>query len=208
MSLLVWNCQGLGGPWSIRSLGDLVREHGKPWRFEPGGLQSPQCEEVVRQGWISALALLGRRSLGAQIEHCQTRLSQWSTRVFKKDKQRVQRLEKRLSLVLHSPMTTAQQHEASAIRKELKDMAAFEETSWRQRSKALWLKEGDRNTGFFHRKASHMFQTNRISKLRNSTAAWLTETDDIQQSVVEYFRSVYACNRPRNEDIARGGSWG
>ncbi|KAL0402196.1 UNVERIFIED_CONTAM: hypothetical protein Slati_4249500 [Sesamum latifolium] len=27
MSCLVWNCQGLGGPWTIRHLRDLVRKH-------------------------------------------------------------------------------------------------------------------------------------------------------------------------------------
>ncbi|KAL0440163.1 UNVERIFIED_CONTAM: hypothetical protein Slati_2499300 [Sesamum latifolium] len=27
MSLLVWNCQGLGGPWTIRTLGGLIREN-------------------------------------------------------------------------------------------------------------------------------------------------------------------------------------
>ncbi|KAL0436253.1 UNVERIFIED_CONTAM: putative ribonuclease H protein [Sesamum radiatum] len=98
----------------------------------------------------------------------------------------------------------ARQHEAASIRKELEELAAFEETTWRQRSKALWLKEGDRNTGFFHRKANHRFQTNLISKIRNTTGDWLTETEDIQRHIVAYFRSVFASNRPRNEDIARG----
>ncbi|KAL0318239.1 UNVERIFIED_CONTAM: hypothetical protein Scaly_2851700 [Sesamum calycinum] len=27
MSLLVWNCRGLGGPWTVRNLGSLIREN-------------------------------------------------------------------------------------------------------------------------------------------------------------------------------------
>ncbi|KAL0433656.1 UNVERIFIED_CONTAM: hypothetical protein Slati_2699900 [Sesamum latifolium] len=27
MSLLVWNCQGLGNPWIVKGLGDLLRDH-------------------------------------------------------------------------------------------------------------------------------------------------------------------------------------
>ncbi|KAL0318628.1 UNVERIFIED_CONTAM: putative mitochondrial protein [Sesamum angustifolium] len=33
MSLLVWNCQGLGNPWTVRGLRDLLRVHKPAWSF-------------------------------------------------------------------------------------------------------------------------------------------------------------------------------
>lgn len=40
-----------------------------------------------------------------------------------------------------------------------------EEIAWRQRSRALWLKEGDMNTSFFHKMANAHKRSNNIDQL-------------------------------------------
>ncbi|XP_059446549.1 uncharacterized protein LOC132178109 [Corylus avellana] len=65
-----------------------------------------------------------------------------------------------------------------------------EEETIRQKSRALWLKEGDRNTKFFHRLAN--------SHKRNSTVAAMmvggSRTEDpaaIQDHIVHFYKALY-----------------
>ena len=65
-----------------------------------------------------------------------------------------------------------------------------EEISWRQRSRELWLKEGDNNTRFFHRMANAHNRRNWLSRLKVDDC-WHTEELDLKNSVVGAFNNLY-----------------
>ncbi|KAG5631925.1 hypothetical protein H5410_003642 [Solanum commersonii] len=48
---------------------------------------------------------------------------------------------------------------------EFENLAKFEEISWRQRSRVIWLKQGDKNTKFFHKTANSHWRYNNIDEL-------------------------------------------
>jgi hypothetical protein len=49
--------------------------------------------------------------------------------------------------------------------KELEKTFLFEEVSWRKKSRALWLKERDKNTKYFHRVANSHQRNNHVESL-------------------------------------------
>lgn len=51
--------------------------------------------------------------------------------------------------------------------KELEKLRQREELYWHQRSQVAWLKSGDRNTSFFHSKATNRRRKNRIDKIKD-----------------------------------------
>ena len=74
-------------------------------------------------------------------------------------------------------------------RDDYKKWSLLEEVSWRQESRELWLKEGDRNTGFFHKMANSHRRRNAINKIRVE-GDWLIDDNAIQKGVVETFKSL------------------
>ncbi|XP_050238020.1 uncharacterized protein LOC126687503 [Mercurialis annua] len=81
---------------------------------------------------------------------------------------------------------------------EIDKLLRREEIMWRQRSKADWLKEGDRNTKFFHHKASSRKKNNSIAQIRDDFGEWRAG-EDIAKVVVAYFNQLFTSSNPTNQ---------
>lgn len=98
-----------------------------------------------------------------RIKQCQEQLLNWNWKEFgnvnkvlkKKKKERLQQLEFWDSL-------HGKAEEIQKVRKEINEIQVKEEMMWNQRSRALWLKWGDRNTKFFHATTSQRRRKNYI----------------------------------------------
>ena len=62
----------------------------------------------------------------------------------------------------------------------------MEEVSWRQKSRELWLREGDKNTKFFHKMANAHGRRNSLVRVKIEND-WLTKEGEIKEVVVGHF---------------------
>jgi hypothetical protein len=80
----------------------------------------------------------------------------------------------------------------------------LEEMSWRQKSRALWLKNGDSNTKFFHWPANSHRRHNAIETLM--VEGHLTDDKTvIQDHIVDFYKKLYSEQyqwRPRTDDLS------
>ena len=86
--------------------------------------------------------------------------------------------------------------EINNLRKEINDLLDSEEIMWQQRAKVQWLGLGDRNTKYFHSKASKRRRKNTILRLENEDGIWCDSKESITEIAVSYFEKLYTTSYP------------
>ena len=74
---------------------------------------------------------------------------------------------------------------------DFKRWAFAEEISWRQKSRETWLKEGDRNTGFFQRSANAHRRRNYITSI-SINGRKLEKEAEIKEGLVVAFQNLFS----------------
>ena len=86
--------------------------------------------------------------------------------------------------------------EINNVRRELNGLLDDKEIFWGQRAKVHWLKEGDRNTKFFHAQASERRKQNMITRIWDKFGRWCEDKDSIANATVTYFEDIYSTSNP------------
>jgi hypothetical protein len=73
-----------------------------------------------------------------------------------------------------------------------------EEMMWLQRSRISWLKEGDRNTKVFHRKAAGRPKKNKIKLLRKENGQVTSDREEMEAMACTIFKELYTADREVN----------
>jgi hypothetical protein len=92
----------------------------------------------------------------------------------------------------------------NSIASDLERTILLEEISWRQKSKVLWLKAGDKCTKFFHQIASSNRRSNSIESLSVNGSVTF-DHQAIRDHIVQFYESFFSKQhnwRPKLDGIA------
>ena len=76
------------------------------------------------------------------------------------------------------------------VKSDIDYLASLEEISWRQKSKALFIKEGDNNTQFFHIIANSHRRANQIREVEVDGFHYEDELE-VTDQVVDFYKKLY-----------------
>ncbi|XP_062013785.1 uncharacterized protein LOC133730151 [Rosa rugosa] len=121
-----------------------------------------------------------------------THLLEWDRTIFRSRREEVEGVRAQLDALLQKPFDQSDHALKLQLSQRLNELMSIDETYWRQRSIAVWLRDGDRNSHFFHKKASNRRQKNKIKSLFDINGVWQESTAGIDGVVLDYFQHIFS----------------
>ncbi|KAG5611511.1 hypothetical protein H5410_022792 [Solanum commersonii] len=155
------------------------------FKFEGWWLEIEGFNERIKDWWTS-FEFEGRHDfiLASKLKAMKTKLKDWSVSIYGN-------LEKRKKEMLNKVHEFDEIQQSRPLTKgETLQKASVEEIAWRQRSRTLWIKQGDKNTKFFQRMANAHKRFNHIDKLVVGDQE-LVDPIDIKTEIIYFYRKLY-----------------
>lgn len=79
---------------------------------------------------------------------------------------------------------------------ELNSFIRYEKVMWRQLFQIDWLRDGDKNTEFFHQRAKERMRKNIIWALNKEDDTWTESQEELYQEVSSFFSQLFTNLNP------------
>ena len=130
-----------------------VEEGNKPFKFESLWLSNDDCKKVVEDAWLGRLGG-GGWDIQFKIAECGQGLSTWAKFTFGAVRKKIKKAERSLSKLQNCAPHANVLQTCKALSDELDNLHRLEESHWFIRARSNELKDDDKNTKYFHHKAS------------------------------------------------------
>ena len=165
-----------------------------PFWFEIMWLKYEGFKDLLRDWWQNMQFFRSFSFvLASKIKALKGILKVWNKEVFgrvgTKKKEALRRVVFWDDLEKEKELSCEEVEEREKARKDYKNWVDMEEVSWRQKSRELWLKEGDRNTGFFPRMANSHRRRNTLLNI-SIHGRRLAQDTEIKEGLVDAFQNL------------------
>ena len=126
----------------------------KPFKFEEMWLAEKGCTDTIQAVWAEQDSTnLGIRVI-KKIEKCGVELKKWSMKSFGSIRKELELKKKEIVKAEKEAMRSGQNFRVKELMLELNNLMDKEARMWLQRSKVQWAKFGDKNSKYFHARAT------------------------------------------------------
>ncbi|XP_071674413.1 uncharacterized protein [Lolium perenne] len=172
-------------------------------RFEARWLEEEDCRGIVENTWERGVEVEGKGVMGA-VKGVLGELVDWSRNILGDLEKRISKLKKELEAWRRKNISAEQVHKEEILRFNLSRLEDQKELYWKQRAHVSWLRNGDRNTKFFHTFTSERKKMNRIMKLKREDGGVVEEEEAMKEVATNYFSKLFTSSTGSRMDELLG----
>jgi hypothetical protein len=115
---------------------------------------------------------------------------------------RIKETKKELEKCMRQPISQDKVSSEVRLKCKLELLEEMENTKWKQRAHAWWLRDGDRNTRYFHAAATTRKKNNMVKELRWEDGSVVAAGSELTKYVLSYFQGLFTSSGgDRIEDL-------
>ncbi|KAM0834414.1 hypothetical protein ACQ4PT_063618 [Festuca glaucescens] len=150
--------------------------------------RAAELPELIASAWEEAGQKEDMGTVRKGLDNVMNVLQSWSKKKFGNLLKELDKCRKKLEELMRD------NNDREAIRRisdHMNELLYREEMLWMQRLRINWLKEGDRNTKYFHQKAVWRARKNKIKCLKDDDGVWKDTPSDMERMASSYFKDLF-----------------
>eukprot|EP00253_Pinus_taeda_P002817 PITA_02817 len=175
----------------------------RPFLFEAFSLTHPDFHKFISTEWKIFHSPPRSRMFQFQqkLKYLKGKIEHWNRTTFGNIFQGKANIEQDMKQLQQKIITLGRSDDLAEQEKTLElklmEKEKQEETLWRKKSRIKWLKEGEKNTKFFHNTTIQQRMHNNITHIQNEQGTKVEKHEDIEAELLNYFKQGH--REPTND---------
>ncbi|CAN6573468.1 unnamed protein product [Malus baccata var. baccata] len=184
----------------VLSTEKLLVRRGRMFSYDARWSKLDECRELVAQEWDDHLGGSHAFRICEKLKLLRKRLKVWYHGRGRNSKKAIDKLKDEIRKAYTSNKFASE--EVKLKERDLRSALRNEEAYWKAKSRVQWLREGDKNTKFFHAQTLKRRRYNQIKGLEDSNGIWHTGDKDICDIANSYFMGLFqSCSPNQIRDV-------
>ncbi|XP_061364604.1 uncharacterized protein LOC133308038 [Gastrolobium bilobum] len=175
-------------PILVRMVREEVCWRERPFRYLVVWQNDVRFLPFMKNNWIPSDSLLDN------LNSLVPMLKEWNKKVFGFTELRKNRIIARIEGIqrrIKSGNCLQLEKLEAVLNKELSEILDQEEHIWFQKSRGEWIREGDRNTKYYHTSTIIRRKRNKILKLQDDKGNWVIEEENLINLARDFFLKLF-----------------